>query len=30
MVTHSQVAAEAADRVLCIRDGIMTEDTAHF
>jgi putative ABC transport system ATP-binding protein len=30
MVTHSQVAAEAADRVLCIRDGIMTEDTAHL
>jgi putative ABC transport system ATP-binding protein len=28
MVTHSQVAAEAADRVLCIRDGIMTEDLA--
>ena len=26
MVTHSQLAAEAADRVLRIRDGVMTED----
>jgi putative ABC transport system ATP-binding protein len=26
MVTHSELAAEAADRVLCMRDGVVTKD----
>jgi putative ABC transport system ATP-binding protein len=28
MVTHSDLAAEAADRVLCMRDGEMARDGA--